>query len=446
MTITHRSRYIYWLLKDLFIKYTHSLIFGFIIGFIVSILVIRLWPTIDNLFFVKTNYIGVIGDYTPSTLPLFIQQQVSFGLTSMDQEGIIHPDLSDHWETTDSGKTYLFHIRPDIYWHNGNKVSAYDINYNIRQVKFSVLDISTLKAELESTYSPFPSLVSKPIFLKGLIGVGKMKVTKIKLKGDSIEQLRLVNTNPQEKKIQIEYRFYTTEAQAIIAYKLGQIDEIYDLSSVYGFKNWNNSQITEHTKENRIITIFFNMTNQFLSEKKHRQALGYALPEPKFEKAVSPISNTSWAYYDKVKKYKPDPAQVKKLLGSDFVATDSNSLTITTLPGYLDDAQVIAASWSAIGVKTSVKVENSVPSDYQILITGLDIPPDPDQYTFWHSTQSTNVTKYNNPKIDLLLEQGRKELDEKKRKQIYFDFQRYLVDDSPALFLYYPKEYTITRK
>ena len=48
-------------------------------------------------------------------------------------------------------------------------------------------------------------------------------------------------------------------------------------------------------------------------------------------------------------------------------------------------------------------------------------------------------------KIDKLLESGRKESDQEKREKIYFDFQRYLVEDAPAVFLFHPTTYTISR-
>ena len=74
-----------------------------------------------------------------------------------------------------------------------------------------------------------------------------------------------------------------------------------------------------------------------------------------------------------------------------------------------------------------------------------EIPADPDQYTLWHSTQSTNITGYNSPKIDKLLEDGRKISDKEERKAIYLDFQRFLVEDTPAAFLFHPTVYTIIR-
>jgi peptide/nickel transport system substrate-binding protein len=57
----------------------------------------------------------------------------------------------------------------------------------------------------------------------------------------------------------------------------------------------------------------------------------------------------------------------------------------------------------------------------------------------------TNLTKINNSRIDKLLEEGRQTFDLQKRKEIYFDFQKYLLEESPVIFLSYPTTYFISR-
>jgi peptide/nickel transport system substrate-binding protein len=77
----------------------------------------------------------------------------------------------------------------------------------------------------------------------------------------------------------------------------------------------------------------------------------------------------------------------------------------------------------------------------------FDTPEDPDQYSIWHSTQkATNITHYENPRIDKLLEDGRSQINTEERKKTYLDFQRFLVEDAPAAFLFYPDTYSISRK
>jgi peptide/nickel transport system substrate-binding protein len=121
-------------------------------------------------------------------------------------------------------------------------------------------------------------------------------------------------------------------------------------------------------------------------------------------------------------------------------------LELTTTPTYTGLAETIIESWEKLGVKVKLKiVAYPDTNDYQILLIGQEIPADPDQYGLWHTTQATNITKYQNAKIDKLLEDGRKEQNQQKRKEIYQDFQRFLVEDCPAAFLYQLTTYNLSR-
>ena len=117
----------------------------------------------------------------------------------------------------------------------------------------------------------------------------------------------------------------------------------------------------------------------------------------------------------------------------------------TTLP-FLERAEEIARAWTQIGVKTNVKVATIIPENFQALLVGQERPADPDQYSLWHSTQKSNITHYSSPKVDKLLEDGRRTMDENKRLEIYRDFQRFLVEDSPAAFLEHLTTYNVKRK
>ena len=90
------------------------------------------------------------------------------------------------------------------------------------------------------------------------------------------------------------------------------------------------------------------------------------------------------------------------------------------------------------------------PDNFDLLLVFWNLPSNPDQYYFWHSTQiglkKSNISNYKNVKIDLLLEQGRNTIDLREREKIYQEFQKIIQDDPPALFLYYPFVYTIKRK
>ncbi len=445
MTVPKSVRIVFLIVVELARKYTRSLVLGFFIGLFLSFAFWKTYPLFSAVFLRPVDRIGMVGDFSPTNLPLNIQELISFGLTDLSTDGTPKPALASSWEATNSGKTFIFTLHDDVAWHSGKQVTANDINYNIRGVTFVPTGSHTLIAYLQYPYSPFPSLVSKPIFLPGLNGVGDFTVGKIQLKGESLKSLILYPREGNDADAK-QFSFYQTESQAALAFKLGEIDEIQDISTTSGISDWGNTSIQEHTNYQRIVTLFFNMRNQELSEKSVRQGLAYALPPLPYERAESPISKTSWAFAKNVRSYAPNPTEAKKLLRSTHLATGSAELTLSTFPAYLDIAQQIASAWSAIGIKTTVRVESSVPAEYQVLLSASDVPPDPDQYPFWHSTQTgTNITGYVNVKIDKLLEDGRQELDQDKRKTIYADFQRRLVEEAPAIFLYYPKLYAVKR-
>jgi len=71
-----------------------------------------------------------------------------------------------------------------------------------------------------------------------------------------------------------------------------------------------------------------------------------------------------------------------------------------------------------------------------------DLPPDPDLYEMWHSTQATdegqNYGAFANRDADELLEEARLINDPAQRAELYRQFQEIFAEEVPALLLYYP--------
>ena len=78
--------------------------------------------------------------------------------------------------------------------------------------------------------------------------------------------------------------------------------------------------------------------------------------------------------------------------------------------------------------------------EFEAVVLGWSLSLDPDQYSIWHSSQDGpgqfNFIGYNNPRVDKLLENGRKELKNEKRKQIYDEFSKIIYDEQPIIYLY----------
>lgn len=414
---------------------------GTVLGIFIFFLLRFIIPVLSDY---KVETIGMTGRFQKDTLPNDILEMIGDGLTSIDMNGLPIPNLAASWETLDQGTTWTFHLK-DIQWHDGKKLESGDINYSFQDVEINRPDDHTIVFKLQEKYSPLPVILSKPVFKKGLLGTGEWKVSKISVVGQYIQKITLVKG--REK---IIYRFYPTEEQTKLAYKLGEIKKVQDLSSAKPFDTWINSKVEENINTSQVIVIFLNLSESLISEKAFRQALNYAIDKDNYglTRAISPIQPDSFYYNSQVKRYNYDLDKAKGII-SDLPKElkDNLSIKLVSTPGLLGIAEKIVNDWSKIGVNTDLQVTSVVPQDYQAFITTFNIPDDPDQYSLWHSAVTeTNITKYKNPRIDKLLEDGRLELNQEERKKIYFDFQKFLLEDSPAVFLFHPVWYNIIRK
>lgn len=418
-----------------------------ILGFLFGIGSFFLIYHFFNLKQEKVEKIGLVGKFTLNEIPLEIQKLISDGLTEVSADGSPQPSLANAWEVKNEGREYLFTLKDNLFWQNGKPVLASDIDLKFSDVASLVIDQKTIKFQLKEAFSPFPVVVARPVFKKGMIGTGEYRVKKIKRNGQIIESLSLepIKDKTKPKKI---FRFYPTEETARIGFKLGEVNQLEELVRPEDLLSWKKVKVTPEIMENRFVAVFFNTNQPQLTDKSTRQALAYAIKKPKENRALDSFNTTSWAYNPDVKPYDYDLQNAKKLLESQNGGENKESLKeieLSTFSSLLPVAEEIKKDWEELGVTTKIKVVSFPSDDYQALLATQEIPSDPDQYLFWHSTQTTNVSHYKSPKLDKLLEDGRKNLDQEARKTIYLDFQRFLVEETPAVFLFHPTVYNLTR-
>lgn len=402
--------------------------------------------------FNRGEVIGIVGKLSLTDLPSEIQSKVSLGLTTLDENDNVKPGIATYWESQEEGRVWIFKLG-DYTWQDGSRIRASDINYQFSDVTKEILDDRTIKFTLKDPFAPFPSVVSRPIFKQGLLGAGEWEVQKLSsLSSQLTQSIQLVSKKTGKKQT---YRFYQTEDALRTAYKLGQINKLVGIMDTRELSGWPNSVVEEYTHEDRYVGIFINTEDPILSSKSARQALAYAINKDNFpqKRAISPISPNSWAFNPQVKQYNYNLDRSRELLKTlpEQVKKDLN-INLVTSPSLLHIADKIKSDWEVVGVKTHIQVSNAPPQSFQTFLAIQAIPYDPDQYSFWHSTQTaTNITRYSkkekeSQRIDKLLEDGRKTLDAEERKKIYFDFQRFLLEDLPVIPLFHPVTYTISRK
>lgn len=432
-------RYLFRLIEAFFKRFKALIVVGVVVGVLFFLILSLLMPSLNS----EHQRIGVVGRFTTENIPDYISTKLSSGLTSVDINGNVNPAIAKSWESPDGGKTWIFNLNENTFWQDGKKVVARDIDYKFSDATTEVLNDTTIKFNLDSQFSAFPVIVNKPIFKKGLLGTGDWKVKNISLAGGYVQ--KIVMTDKENNKI--TYKFYPSADRLRLAFSLGEVDIIEKLQDPKPFDSWKIVNVVKEIGYSNYVGLFFNTEDEKLSDKSLRQALAYAIKKDSFTesgelgvvRALGPISPNSWSYNPQVKPYLHDPEKSKDV--KDL------KITLSTLPNLLKTAEIIKKDLEESGVICDIQVVTDVPDNFQAFLATVDIPKDPDQYSLWHSTQtSTNISHFKNARIDKLLEDGRTELDQETRKKIYLDFQRFLVEDVPAVFLYHPAFYTIIRK
>ncbi len=398
-----------------------------------------------NLFFSENVLrIGLIGTYQQHDLPREVTELISAGLVQADPENRIKPNLASSWEVNNDATIFKFKLKDNLRWSDGTPLKASDLEFPIQNTTVSYPDDKTIQFNLKEAYSPFPSLLIKPVFKKGtLLGTGPYLVDKIEKSRIFITKIILKSIDPKLPSIQI--RFYPSEKVALTGFNLGEVQAILGISNPKTAEIGPSVALKQKTDYSKIVTILYQTTDNLLRNRSLRQALSYQIPEIKNETvANNPYPPNSWAYDSSSKKYLSNEEEAASAMerAKSTMSEDSlnSELLLTSTPNLADTGKAVADSWKKLGFDVKLRVESGIPQNFQALLITQSIPVDPDQYFLWHATQTkTNLAKYDSKRVDKDLEDGRKIIKEEDRKAKYFDFQKTLLEDAPATFLYFPK-------
>lgn len=453
MVLKKTFRYWWWLTAEFLKKHIRLIAISFFITFVFLVGMVSIYPYLEVVLPQKKEIIGIVGNYDLNNPPEEIINKISNGVFYLNEKGELISLLVKSWEKKDEGLRYRFYLKDNILWDDGKKFTADDINYQFKDISSTVIDEGTIDFFLSKSLAIFPIYLTKPLLRYPLIGVGGFyRVTNLKTKSG---YLSLVTLSPQKKGLTIlVYKFYNNENQMITAYKKGEITKmiVTKKTIAQAFTQWNNTKITQSVDYSRLLTLFYNGNNEFLQHKDVKQAISMAINLNNFIElgvlAKGPISPISWAYNPNLKNPVFNPEAAEKIIKKSISATDSPKLNLVTYYAHYDVADYILTDLQKIGLTLNLNIISSdKPKNFDLFLAFWKLPRDPDQYYFWHSTQTvSNISHYKNVKVDKLLEEGRSTLDFDKRLKIYWEFQRIIQDDLPAVFLFFPYIYTIERR
>lgn len=292
----------------------------------------------------------------------------------------------------------------------------------------------------------------------------------------------------------VKFALYKNEDDLMNDIRLGKVHSTYAVSRK--LQNIITSERVMSTYDSnslfrRYWAVFFNLSesgNEVIKDKEIRSLINKIIDREKIintaldsraETAFGPIAKNSWAYNKVVEQTKLEDEVINKKLDDlgwikpegKIIRAKNDKLLEMNLYTIDDEVRVMIAEEFktqleiyGIGiniVKTNSKdlVNNIIATKkFDLLLYGIETTTDPDLYKLWHSTQASfpglNISSYKSnlidgrtqkPRVDVMIENARLASDREVRKDYYFDIQRIMSDESPAVFLYNPKfRYIIT--
>lgn len=225
----------------------------------------------------------------------------------------------------------------------------------------------------------------------------------------------------------------------------------------------------------------FNLKRKPFDDLLVRKAIAYAIDRQEIldgvqlglgETIASPYKPGTFWVNQQLKPRSYNPEYARKLLaeagwkdsdGDGIVDKGGKPLSFTVLTNNgnkqrADAAAIMQQRLNKVGIKIKVRlvewsafIQNFINKrNFDAVILGWSLSPDPDQYTIWHSSQTGprqfNFLSYNNARVDAALDAARSTFDRNKRKAHYDSMQKEIFNDVPMVFLFAPYSLPVIHK
>jgi len=409
---------------------------------------------------------------------------------SNDSQGI-EPDLAESWDVSDDNLTYTFHLRKGLKFHNGEDVTAEDVVFSLNRTRdpeqcpyssmfepiqdIQAVDKYTVKLILSAPYAPiladlamfnaaiipekyFQEVGGTEKFGRQPVGAGPFKFEYWK-PGEEILFSKFEDywRKGLPKVDKLHYYIMPDATSRAIAVRGGSVDvAVYvPFSEVQSLKAAPNVKVAiDRIWRHDFVKI--NCGIKPFTDVKVRQALNYAVNKQGIIKTVlfgfgefAPSYMPPVTFYnDELKGYPYDPEKARRLLKEAGYENGFKTTILTTAgdPMMVSIATILQQNLRDIGIKASIeKVEEGTRWD-RLIARKYELSPDyytsdildDDLLTDFGISYAGNqayFSDYHNPKVEELASLGRKTLDDKKRREIYYDIQRIVTEDAAQIFL-----------
>jgi peptide/nickel transport system substrate-binding protein len=424
-------------------------------------------------------------------------------LLERDDQMNFHGDLAESWSTPDP-LTYIFHLHPGVYFHDGRPLTSADVKYTFESIlnpanhspkrgAFRMIaaietpDAATVIFHLTEPYASFLWNLARPAvgivprdigadFSRHPIGSGPFRFVS-----QSQDEEVIVERNPNYFRgapqiARVRFRVVPDAVVRALELRKGSADlEMSSLSPdmIPVLARQPALAVTERPGTN-FGYLGFNLEDPILAKREVRQALAYATDrealirfllhgEARIASGILPPNH--WAYEPNVAQYALDPVRAEKILDAAGFPRKQDGVRfhLTLKTSTEEQARLIGAvlqeQWRRVGVDLELRplelatlLSDAARGNFQLTYSRwVGANNDPDVFEFVFSSKrfppdGANRGHYRNPRIDALVDQIRTAMDREKRKALCSEVQKILADDLPYLPLWFTDVVSVHRR
>jgi ABC-type transport system substrate-binding protein len=330
------------------------------------------------------------------------------GLTAFDPAANVHPALAERWDVSPDGRTYTFHLRRGVRFHDGTPFAARHVRsswlrvldpkaksgrgeplYPIVGAKeyaqgtgktvdgVAVRDDSTIVVTLKEPNAIFPKLLAMPVgsivpenagadLSDKPIGTGPWKLVEWKH-----DDYLLFARNPDywggpPKAESLRARIIAEPSTAVAEFESGNVSILRVPASEA--RDWTENDARKPLLKSvaalQLVYVAMNVTRGPLTDSRVRQAINHAVDVPRIiERLVggrgtqaAGVIPPSLAGYDSARApYRFDQAKAKQLLAAAGHANGIDvELWVSTNPVYVRIAETLQAYLGAVGIRVKI--------------------------------------------------------------------------------------------
>lgn len=459
--------------------------------------------------------VGIISVKTGKLNPLVTEEREFKSVSNLVYESLIAIDddympqnsVAQSYDMNNDASKWTFHLRDDVYFHDGQKLTAYDVLATINEIlrlaeegqgQFATLKYVIKSAEVRDELTliinssrkyygflyamTFPILPENQVQADNPVGSGPYYVQAFS-PGDYVYLTAWKNWWKATPSItQINVMLFNSNRDLISAYEYNRIDAAVTRSSNATQYSRSATSLSITYRTQQLETLMINRSSFPLDDPAVRQAVRYAInPDLLATNAYqgmctrtdTPLPKETWMYSGSDSAYRYDPEKARQLLEeAGWFASEEDNMLHKVMDGktrhlhvrlYVYEEQdnsvrvaaanLIKTQLEAVGFGVTVTsmtfsqaAEKLKAASYDLCLAAFQMDPVPDPGFLLMRGNTGNYSRYSSTAMDSLFTKLRSSAQYGDYKQALYDIQAQFANDCPFICLYYRAGAIMTRR